>query len=224
MRVRGSQLVVHGSSLFFDATPRAAAGAAAALDRSTPAGSHASAGTLEVAALARKWAIVDERYPPRIGTFSVKRPARLAPADGRRAARAEARLCAAHYARGSAAGRGVRTTSASHRVAAVSSTACAPARRAPPPPPPPRRRAACGSMVPAPRAPLAAVVPPAPSSRAARARASVAAARRAEAGVRFTSSDAPPPESEAEASVELEPAKAAPADTPPALREGEIDI
>ena len=30
------------------------------------AGSHASAGTLEVAALARKWAIVDERYPPRI--------------------------------------------------------------------------------------------------------------------------------------------------------------
>ena len=29
-------------------------------------GSHASAGTLEVAALARKWAIVDERYPPRI--------------------------------------------------------------------------------------------------------------------------------------------------------------
>ena len=46
---------------------------------------------------------------------------------------------------------------------------------------------------------------------------------RRERGVRFTSSDAPPPEPEAEASVELEPA--APAeDAPPALREGEIDI
>ena len=79
------------------------------------AGSQASAGTLEVAALARKWAIIDERYPPRI----------------------------AHLY---------------------------------------------------------------------------------EVAVRFTSSDAPPPEPGTEASVELEAAAPASADTPPALREGEIDI